>query len=213
MRILVPTLLAAGLAASAAPAAHAQDNSLMVGVTRYTTDSKSNGISGVGVPPGADAETGDATTLLLVYERALTPRLSGQLVLGIPPRIEARATGSVAFLGDGVLSARNVSPTLIAKYYLADPSARWRPYLGAGINYTRFVDIRSTLADDVKMKDSTGWVLEAGVAYAIDPRWGLFGSVARLDVKSEVVAVGATVLTTKFDFRPVTYSFGAYYRF
>ncbi|HMQ73212.1 MAG TPA: OmpW family protein, partial [Rubrivivax sp.] len=74
MRILVPTLLAAGLAASAAPAVHAQDNSLMVGVTRYTTDSKSNGISGVGVPPGADAETGDATTLLLVYERALTPR-------------------------------------------------------------------------------------------------------------------------------------------
>lgn len=213
MRILVPTLLAAGLAASAAPAVHAQDNSLMVGVTRYTTDSKSNGISGVGVPPRADAETGDATTLLLVYERALTPRLSGQLVLGIPPRIEARATGSVAFLGDGVLSARNVSPTLIAKYYLADPSARWRPYLGAGINYTRFVDIRSTLADDVKMKDSTGWVLEAGVAYAIDPRWGLFGSVARLDVQSEVVAVGATVLTTKIDFRPVTYSFGAYYRF
>ncbi|MBI3153852.1 MAG: OmpW family protein [Burkholderiales bacterium] len=213
MRILVPTLLAASLTAAAALPASAQDNSLMVGVTRYTTDSKSNGISGVGVPPGADARTGDATTLLLVYERALTPRLSGQLVLGIPPRIEARATGSVAFLGDGVLSARNVSPTLIAKYYLADPGARWRPYLGAGINFTRFVDIRSTLADDVKMKDSTGWVLEAGVAYAIDPRWGLFGSVARLDVKSEVVAVGATVLTTKIDFRPVTYSFGAYYRF
>lgn len=213
MRPTALSLVAAGLALAAAAPAVAQDNAVMLGVTRYTTHSTSNGIHGIGVPPGADAETGDATTVVLIYERTLTPRIGAELVLGIPPRIHARATGSVAFLGDDVLSARNVSPALIFKYYFADPDARWRPYLGAGINYTRFVSIRSSLADEVDMKDSVGWALQAGVAYAIDKRWGLFGSVTRLDVKTDVVAVGATVLTTTIDFRPVTYNFGAYYRF
>lgn len=213
MKTLASTLLAAGLAAAGALPAFAQDNTVMLGVTRYTTDSQSTGISGIGVPPGADAETGDATTIVLIYERALTPRIGAELVLGIPPRIKARATGSVAFLGDDVLSAKNVSPALIVKYYFADPDARWRPYLGAGINYTRFVSIRSTLAEDVKMSDSVGWALQAGLSYAIDKRWGLFGSVTRLDVETDVVATGATVLTTTIDFRPVTYNLGAYYRF
>jgi outer membrane protein len=207
------TLLAAvALLAGAVPAL-AQDNAVMLGVTRYTTDSRSDGIQGIGVPPGADAKTGDATTIVLIYERALAPRVGAELVLGIPPRISARATGSVAFLGDDVLSAKNVSPALIFKYYFADPDATWRPYLGAGVNYTRFVSIRSTLAEDVKMKDSFGWALQAGLGYAIDKRWGLFASVTRLDVKTDVVAVGSTVLTTTIDFRPVTYNLGAYYRF
>ncbi len=48
-------------------AVQAQDNTFKVGAIRYTTHSKTNGISGVGVPAGADAETGDATTLLLTY--------------------------------------------------------------------------------------------------------------------------------------------------
>jgi hypothetical protein len=41
----------------------------------------------------------------------------------------------------------------------------------------------------------------------------MFASVARVDVKSDLVAVGSTVLTTTIDFRPVTYSLGVWYRF
>jgi outer membrane protein len=208
----VSLVVAAVLGAAALPSL-AQDNTVMVGVTRYTTDSQSSGIRGIGVPPGADAETGDATTAILVYERALTPRIGAELVLGIPPRIKARATGSVAFLGNDVLSAKNVAPTAFVKYYFTDPDSTWRPYVGAGINFTRFVGIRSSLAPRVQMKDSVGWALQAGLAYAIDKRWGLFGSVTKLKVETDLVAVGATVLTTTIDFRPVTYSFGAYYRF
>ena len=40
--------------------AQADDNVFKVGVTRYDTHSKTNGISGIGVPPGADAVTNDA---------------------------------------------------------------------------------------------------------------------------------------------------------
>ena len=196
-----------------AGAAQAQDNVLKFGVTRYDTNSKTTGIQGIGIPPGADATTGDATTVIFVYERMLTPNIGAELVLGIPPKITASATGSAAFLGE-VLSARNVAPTFLVNYYFGDPANKWRPYLGAGINYTRFTDIQTTLPNTTAdMSDSVGLALQAGISYAASKNWGLFASVARVDVESDLVAVNSTVLTTTIDFRPVTYSAGLWYRF
>ena len=93
--------------------------------------------------------------------------------------------------------------------------ATWEmgPYLGAGVNYTKFVRIKSTLADDVKMSDSTGWAVQGGIDYALNKEWSLFASVAALKVKSKVVASGATVLQTSIEFRPIVYSLGVAYHF
>jgi len=205
--------LVALIGISGAGAASAQDNMVKLGVSEYTTHSQTNGVTGIGVPPGADAKTGDATTVILTYERMLTPNVGVELVLGLPPRIRANAAGSVAFLGDDVLSAKNVSPTLFVAYHFGETGDVWRPYLGAGINYTRFVGIQSKLSSDVKMSDSTGWAVQAGIDYALTREWGLFASVAALKVKTKVVASGATVLQTTIDLRPVVYSFGVAYRF
>lgn len=200
--------------ALAAGAAQAQNNVVKAGLIYYDTHSSTTGIQGIGIPAGADAETGDATTLIFVYERTLTPNIGVELVLGIPPKISAKATGSVAFLGDDILTAKNVAPTLLFNYYFGQPGDTWRPYLGAGINYTRFTDIQSTLpTTSIEMSDSVGLAVQAGVNYAVSPSWGLFASVARVDVKSDLVAVTSTVLTTTIDFKPVTYSAGAWFRF
>jgi len=207
------SLAVAFFAMLAAGGASAQDNIIKLGVSDYTTHSSTNGVSGIGVPAGADAETGDGTTVILAYERLLTPNIGAELVVGIPPRIKAKATGSVAFLGDDVLSARNMSPTFFLNYHFGAPGDTWRPYLGAGINYTRFVGIESSLASDVKMSDSTGWAAQVGIDYSLNKEWSLFGSVAALQVKSKVVASGSTVLQTTIDFRPIVYTFGAVYKF
>jgi len=193
--------------------AQAQDNIVKLGAIRYTTNSSTSGIKGAGVPAGADAETGDATTLILVVERTLTPNIGIELVVGVPPRIKSKATGTVAFLGDNVLSAKNVAPTVLVNHYFGDPSNTWRPYLGVGVNYTRFTGVKSSLAPKVTMSDSFGAAIQVGVNYAFNKQTGLFASVARVDVKSDVVAVGSTVLTTSIDFKPVTYSMGAFYKF
>jgi outer membrane protein len=212
MKTISSLALAAALALSAF-GAQAQDNVVKVGVTRYTTHSKTNGVSGIGVPPGADAETGDATTVIFVYERLFTPQVGLEFVLGIPPTIKAKATGSVAFLGDNVLSAKNLAPTLFLNYHFFAPGDTLRPYIGAGINYTKFTNVKSSLASDVKLGDSTGLALQAGINYAITKDLGLFASVAKLDVKSKLVASGASVLTTTIDFRPIVYSAGLSYQF
>lgn len=193
--------------------AQAEDNIFKVGVTRYDTHSRTNGISGIGVPPGADAETNDATTIIFVYERLFTPNIGAEIVLGIPPTIKAKATGSVAFLGDNVLSAKNLAPTLLFNYHFFSPGDTWRPYLGVGINYTHFTNVKSSLAPDVKMGNSTGLALQAGINYAITKDIGLFASIAKINVKSKVVAVSSTVLTTTVDFRPIVYSAGVSYQF
>lgn len=209
--LLLP-LIGAALAA-AAGIAQAQTYAVKAGAILYQPHSRSDGVRGIGIPPGADIDVGNATTALLIGEVHFTPNLSMELVLGVPPRIEARATGSVAFLGDDVLSAKNVAPTLLFNYTFGTPGQRLRPYVGAGVNYTRFTGIRSRLAPQVSMSDSVGPVVQAGLNVELAPRWGLFASVATLEVKSEVVAVASTVLRTTVDFRPVTYSLGTWYRF
>jgi outer membrane protein len=215
-RSLIASAAVIGLlaASSAAQAQQAQNWVGKAGAIFYQTHSETTGIQGIGIPPGADAETGDAWTAIFVIERTITPNIGVELVLGIPPTIDAKATGSVAFLGDKVLSAKNVAPTLLVNYYFGDATAKFRPYLGAGINYTRFTDIKTSLpVQSVDMSDSWGLAVQAGVNYAVDKNWGLFASIARVDVKSDLVAVGSTVLTTTIDFKPITYSFGAWYRF
>lgn len=209
----LPVAVAAALCALAAGPALAQLNTLKVGAIYYQTHSRTSGISGIGVPPGADADVGNATTLLLTYERAITPNIGVELVLGVPPKITSKATGSVAFLGDDVLSAKIVAPTLLVNYHFGEPGSALRPYVGAGINYTKFVSRQSKLATDVQMSDSVGLTVQAGLDYSLNKDWGLFASVAALKVKSDLVASGATVLTTTIDFRPITYSLGAYYKF
>lgn len=213
MNAKLPMLAAAMATALGSTAVQAQEWVAKIGVTRYDTHSRTTGITGPGIPPGADAKTGDSTTMILVLERRFDANAAAELVIGIPPRVKARATGSVAFLGDDVLSAKNLAPTFIFNYHFRDPSAALRPYLGVGINYTRFGSIRSTLAPDVKMSDSVGPVVQAGLSYAINKQMGAFASIARVDVKSRVVAVASTVLTTDIDFAPRTYSAGLYYRF
>jgi outer membrane protein len=193
-------------------AAQAQDNVVKLGLTRYDTHARTTGIQGIGVPAGADAAVGDATTLIAVYERLLSPNMGVELVLGVPPKISSRATGSVAFLGE-VLTARNVAPTLLFNYHFGDSANQVRPYVGVGLNWTRFVGVKSTLAPSVEMSDSFGWAVQGGVSVALDKRWGMFASVATLKVKSDLVAAGSTVLTTTIDFRPVVYSAGVSYRF
>jgi outer membrane protein len=204
--LLVAALLACG-------AAQAADNFVKASASYYDTTGSSNGLSGVGVPPGADVSINGSWTAIFTYERMFTPNIGLELVIGIPPTTTANAEGSVAFLGNDILSSKAVAPTLLLNYHFGTPEDKWRPYVGLGINYTKFTDIKSSLGWNVQMGDSWGWAAQGGIAYAIDSNWGLYASVAYADVQSKVVATGATALSTTVDFKPFVYSFGISYGF
>lgn len=192
--------------------AQAQQSTVKLGVTRYQTHAQTTGITGIGIPPGADAQIGSATTVLATFEYEVMPDVGVELVLGIPPKIKAKASGSVAFLGD-VLEAKNLAPTLLVNYHFGKDGDSLRPYVGAGINYTRFIGISSPYGWQVSLKDSWGPTVQVGLNYAIDKQWGGFASIAAVKTKSDLVATGATVLQTTIDFKPVVYTAGLSYRF
>ena len=202
------TLAATTLAGNAL----AQANTVKAGVIYYQTHAKTSGITGIGAPVGADAKVGNASTVLLSYERGLAPNIGVELVLGWPPTIKAHGAGSVSFLGE-VLTAKTIAPTVMVNYHFGDRAAKWRPYLGLGINYTYFADARTPYGWDVKLSDSWGLAAQAGIDVAIDKQWGLFASIAKVQVKTNLVAIGATVLQTTINFRPITYAAGVSYKF
>ena len=103
---------------------------------------------------------------------------------------------------------------MLFNYHFLEPGATWRPYVGVGINYTRFRSVKSSLADDVEMGSSWGPAAQVGIDYAISKDISAFVSLAAVKVKSKVVAVtDSTVLTTTVDFRPTVYSAGISYKF
>jgi outer membrane protein len=210
-------LLGATLLLAAGGPARAQEglkaNVVKVAASYYNPTGSSEGVSGIGVPPGADVSINGAWTALFTYERMFTPNIGLEIVIGIPPKTTADATGSISFLGNNILSAKAVAPTLLLNYHFGTPEDKWRPYVGVGINYTQFTSIQSRLGWDVQMGDSWGWAAQGGIAYALDKNWGLFASVAYSDVKSNVVATSATVLTATVDFKPWVYTFGVSYGF
>ena len=205
-------LALAALFACGAAQAQFQGWTAKAGVIRYAPDSRTSGVTGVGIPAGADADVGAANTLLLAFEYDLGHDLGVELVLGVPPTIKATATGSVAFLGE-VLSAKNVAPTLLFNYHFGSAGSMFRPYVGLGLNYTKFIDVKSPYGWEVDIEDSLGWAAHVGANLALGKDWGLFASYGRAKVKSDLVAVGATVIRTTIDFRPSTYTVGAYFSF
>lgn len=187
-------------------------NTVKLGVTYYQTHSQTNGVTGLGVPAGADAKVGNATTVIGVYERQIAPDLGLELVLGVPPTIKAKGAGTVEFLGE-VLSAKNVAPTLFATYHFGQKGQTLRPYAGLGVNYTKFTGVTTPYGWKVNLSDSWGLAGQVGVDYALTPQLGLWSSVAMVQVKSKLVAVGANVLQSTIDFKPIVYSAGVSYKY
>jgi outer membrane protein len=202
----------------AAPAAMAQGNLLggtktvKLGFVYEDVRSRTSGITGVGIPPGADAKVEDAKTVVGTIDMEVAPNWSLELAIGIPPKVKANATGTVAFLGE-VLSAKSISPTFFVNYKFFDAKSVLRPYVGLGLNYTRFSSVKTPYGWNVELSDSSGIAAHAGLDYRIGSNWGAWASVSMVKVETDLVATGASVLQTTIDFRPVIFATGLYLRF
>jgi outer membrane protein len=99
-------------------------------------------------------------------------------------------------------------PTVTLQYHFT-PQATFRPYVGAGINYTYFYDNDLHLgANKVTVnKDSWGPALQVGADYAITKDWFVNVDVKKLYIKTDVqVATLGSVGTLKIN--PWVYGIG-----
>jgi len=223
--------LAALVAATTATVALADDsvraNEIRVGAYIVMYDAKADDLSGPYVPPGVNVDVKNVTTPYFAYLRRLSPHLVAQLAAGVPPKTETvgkgpATVGSVPFNGQVVSTAKWFSPSLLVNYVFRDESATLRPYLGVGVNYTRFYDLKSTPAGDaanggptaITLSSSLGPVATAGLRWHLNNRWSLYASYDVARVNTDYVGNTAGVIRkTHIKFNPSTLVVSAGYAF
>lgn len=115
--------------------------------------------------------------------------------------------------GQAVATVRQWAPTVFFNYKFLDASSAFRPYIGIGINVTRF-KARTTAAGDtlyadgakpeISLSDSIGPAVQVGASYKLDKNWSLNASVAtaRVDNKMTIVTHSGLRQESAFRFNP-----------
>ena len=202
-------------------------NEIRVGMYFVTYQVKADDLSGPYVQPGVNIDVNNVSTPYFAYIRRLAPHWIAQIAAGIPPKTETvgkgpATLGSVPFDGQVVSTARWFSPSLLVSYVFRDETATWRPYVGAGINYTKFYDLQSTPAGNaanggptaVSLTSSVGPVVSAGLRWHIKDRWSAYASYDYAVVTSDYTGNTAGVIRrTHVRFNPSTLVISVGYAF
>ncbi len=133
----------------------------------------------------------------------LTPNFAAELVLTYPQKQDVSVDGAQ------VGTLKHLPPTLSAQYHFTHLGP-FKPYLGAGVNYTRFSSVHLPTGLDVE-KDSVGLSLQAGVDYAIDSKWSLNFDIKKVQIRTDLLSGGVSQGTIKID--PTLVGVGVGYKF
>lgn len=197
------------LAASGAFADDAGPNDFRVGMYFVHFEAEAGDITGPYAPSGLNLHVDNLETLYLGYVRALSTHFEVELAFGYPPltKTEGRGPatlGSVPYNGQTIATARWFSPSLLFEYVFGAANSRLRPYVGLGVNYTKFLARQSTGAGDaasggptsISLPVSVGPAATFGLSYEITDRWHVYGSYSVAQVNTRLTADTAGILRT-----------------
>lgn len=203
------------------------NNSLRVGAYYIWYDTTADDLSGPYVPAGVNIKLKDVVTVYVAYVRKLTDHFSVELAFGQPPLTKTvgkgpATLGSVPFNGQTIVTARWLAPSLLLNYNFFEDSAPLRPFIGAGINYTKFYSRQSTAAGNaiaggptsISLTSSVGPAVTLGLVYKITRRFAVHASVNAAEVDSDLTANTAGVIRkTHVNFGPRALVVSAGYSF
>ncbi len=209
--------------------------------------------------PGTEETIGGSVKPILTLTYFMTDHWAITAVGGVPPKLDVNGHGAVTTPGalnaivpavdmgrasnNPVATVRHWFPSVMVQYYFGEKSSNWHPFLGAGIGYSFFTDVKltpnfdknlqqagsflalaSTLdtANTTEAKASSAWrpLLNAGVAYHLDDQWSLSLAVSYVPIKTTSTILvrdktGNVVLTStaKLDIPTVATSATVGFRF
>jgi len=209
-------------------AAHAQEtalkNTFNVGIADLTIHSDSPNLTSNGpafLTPPSGLKIDSATTVLFDYVRHIDDKWDAEVALGLPPSHDVRGTGFLAPYGV-LAKVKQAGPTFFLNYKLGSVQDKLRPFIGVGLNYTRFFDAKSTDANNlaaggptkIRLSDSFGPAFQVGANYHLSGNWSMHGSIVVADVQSDLTATtGSIERKTHINFRPIVYTVGVGYSF
>ncbi len=139
---------------------------------------------------GGKATVSNEVTAELDFTYFIFDKVATELILATTKH-NVGATGTT--LGDLDLgSVWLLPPTLTMQYHFTE-LGRFKPYLGAGINYTMFYNAKSgPVADSVRYKDKFGYVLQAGTDIEMYDDMFLNFDIKKLYLKTNVTVDATT---------------------
>jgi outer membrane protein len=170
--------------------------------------------------PGEKVSVGKAYTPELDFTYFMTNNLGLELILATTKHSAYGKTGTTAAVGK-LLDTWVLPPTLTLQYHFA-PEASFRPYVGAGVNYTIFYNSRASgsleaaVGDtDVSLSNSFGWALQAGADIPLNNKLFLNFDVKYIDMSTRArlntTAIGRQ--SVRVDINPLVVGFGIGTRF
>ena len=115
--------------------------------------------------------------------------------------------------GENVASTEHLPPTVSVQWHFL-PTNAFKPYVGAGINYTAFFSTKTTGAlEDSTLSLSNSWGLagEIGVDIMLGENWLLNASARYIDIETKAKLDGASIGDVQID--PYVSTLSAGYRF
>jgi outer membrane protein len=179
-------------------------------------------IRGLGVVPNDDGKVDGVSGSDLSYSNTVIPELdisyyftdniAAELILGTTYS-NIYGDGSIDGLGR-IGKTWILPPTLTLQYHFTN-FGDFKPYLGAGVNYTMFYnqDGHGSVTD-LKVKDTFGVALQAGFDYMLDDHWGVNFDVKKIFLDADYDAkLGGTPISGKAKLDPWLIGAGVTYRF
>ncbi len=184
---LAALTLSTALVALAAPALAQSQGDWTLGIGVGYLDPKSDN----GTLAGAAATIDADTRPIFTAEYFIRDNLGIELLAATPFK------HTVALGGTDAATVKHLPPTLSLNYHFPTNSA-WKPYVGAGLNYTIFFDEQSALGN-LELDDSVGVSLQAGLDYMVTDNGAIRLNVRWFDIDSDVSLNGAPIGTAEID--------------
>ncbi|MES0132502.1 OmpW family protein [Mesorhizobium sp. M0029] len=165
----------------------------------------------VNAVPGSGLSYSNTVTPELDISYYFTDNIATELILGTTyANIEGQ--GAIGALGN-VGKVWLLPPTLTLQYHFTNFGA-FKPYVGAGVNYTIFYNQHAGSADALKVNNTFGTALQVGFDYMVDQHWGINFDVKKLFLRPDFdVTVDGAKQTGKAELDPWLIGAGVTYRF
>lgn len=132
-----------------------------------------------------------------------TRNIAAELVLTVPQKHTLRSGSS------DIGTLKHLPPTLLLQYHFDAPG--YKPYVGAGLNYTRFSSVNLTVAGADIERKSVGGALQVGVDIPLSKSLSLNLDLKKVYIDTDVSINGVKQGTFKID--PLLVGVGLGWRF
>jgi outer membrane protein len=180
--------------------ASAQESPLMIRVRALNMQVDNGNSPSVA---GARVSVNDKTFPEIDFVYNFTKNVSAELVLTYPQKHD------VSLNGNKIGSLKHLPPTLLLQYQFA-PGTTFNPYVGAGLNYTRFMSVSLPSGISVD-KNSSGFAVQIGADIELSKNFYLNLDYKRVNIETDVKVSGAKLTTLAVD--PNLISVGLGWRF